>query len=61
LHYGGVDDVDATYRELTAAGFVLSEQPFDILPGRLVTLDDPDGNIVGVIDKSRGGMRGQHA
>jgi len=53
--------VDATYRELTAAGFVLSEQPFDILPGRLVTLDDPDGNIVGVIDKSRGGMRGQHA
>lgn len=53
--------MDATSRELTAAAFVLSEQSFNILPGRLVTLDGPDGNIVGVIDTSRSGMRGQHA
>src|SRR6266542_375641 len=53
LHYGGGADVDATDRALTAAGLVLSGQHVDILPGRLVTRDDPDGNIVGVIDKSR--------
>ncbi len=61
FHYGGVDDVDATYRELTAAGFALNEQPFNIPPGPLVTLNDPDGNIVGFIDNSKGGMPGQHA
>ena len=56
-----VDDVDATYRELAAAGFVFNEPPFDIPPGRLVTLNDPDGNIIGFIDNSKGGMPGQHA
>ncbi len=38
-----------------------NEPPFDIPPGRLVTLNDPDGNIVGLIDNSKGGMPGQRA
>lgn len=38
-----------------------NEPLFDIPPGRLVTLDDPDGNIVGLIDNSRGGMPGLRA
>ncbi|TMQ22561.1 MAG: hypothetical protein E6K82_13040 [Candidatus Rokuibacteriota bacterium] len=28
-------------------------------PGRLVTLNDPDGNIIGLIDNSKVGMPGQ--
>lgn len=51
-----VDDVDARFAELQSEGFVFNESPFDIPPGRLVTLNDPDGNIVGLIDNSRGGM-----
>ncbi len=56
-----VDSVDETYRELQAAGFHFNEPPFDIPPGRLVTLGDPDGNTVGFIDNSKGGMPGQRA
>ena len=44
-----------------AKGFTFNEPPFDIPPGRLVTLKDPDGNIVGLIDNSKGGMPGQRA
>ncbi len=53
-----VDDVDQSYRELGAEGFKFNEAPFDIPPGRLVTLFDPDGNLVGLIDNSKGGMPG---
>ena len=56
-----VDSVDKAYKELQADGFTFNEPPFDIPPGRLVTLLDPDGNIVGLIDNSKGGMPGQHA
>jgi predicted enzyme related to lactoylglutathione lyase len=56
-----VDSVDEAYKELQATGFTFNEPPFDIPPGRLVTLLDPDGNIVGLIDNSKGGMPGQHA
>jgi len=51
-----VDSVDDVYRRLTAEGFRFNEEPFDIPPGRLVTLNDPDGNIIGFIDDSKGGM-----
>lgn len=51
-----VDSVDDTYERKTGEGFVFSEEPFDIPPDRLVTLSDPDGNIVGFIDNSGGGM-----
>ena len=54
-----VDDVDAAYDELRRRGYAFNSEPFDIPPGRLVTLNDPDGNIIGLIDNSRGGMPGQ--
>ena len=54
-----VDDVDAAYRAKMAEGFTFNEPPFDIPPGRLVTLKDPDWNIIGLIDNSKGGMPGQ--
>jgi hypothetical protein len=52
-----VDDVLASVAELRAEGFVFNEaMPMDIPPGKLITLNDPDGNIVGLIDNSDGGM-----
>lgn len=55
-----VENVDEAFRELTARGYQFNErEPFDIPPGRLVTLKDPDGNIIGLIDNSKGGMPGQ--
>ena len=56
-----VNSVDEAYKELQAKGFTFNEPPFNIPPGRLVTLLDPDGNIVGLIDNSKGDMPGQHA
>jgi predicted enzyme related to lactoylglutathione lyase len=53
-----VASVDDTYRELVAEGYAFNEEPFDIPPGRLVTLNDPDDNIIGFIDNSKGGMPG---
>jgi predicted enzyme related to lactoylglutathione lyase len=54
-----VDDVDAAHAALVADGFAFNEAPFSIAPGRLVTLLDPDGNLVGLIDNSAGGMPGR--
>lgn len=54
-----VEDVDAAYAELRGRGYTFNEEPFDIPPGRLVTINDPDGNILGLIDNSKGGMPGQ--
>ncbi|HJN91113.1 MAG TPA: VOC family protein [Dehalococcoidia bacterium] len=53
-----VEDVDAAYAELAERGYSFNEEPWDIPPGRLVTLNDPDGNIIGLIDNSTGGMPG---
>ncbi len=54
-----VENVDAAYRELSGRGYKFNETtPFDIPPGRLVTLNDPDGNIIGLIDNTKGGMPG---
>ena len=50
--------MDEVYAERTAAGHAFNEEPFDIPPGRLVTIDDRDGNIVGLIDNSEGVMPG---
>ncbi len=55
-----VEDVDEAYRELRERGYAFTSEPFDIPPGRLVTLNDPDGNIIGLIDNSKGGMPGQN-
>ena len=54
-----VESVAETYSELRAAGFEFNEEPYAIPPGLLVTLNDPDGNIIGFIDDSAGGMPGQ--
>ena len=54
--YFHVDDVDAAYKELTARGYRFNEEPYDIPVGRLVTLNDPDGNLVGLEDRSKGGL-----
>ena len=54
-----VESVAETYSELRAAGFEFNEEPSAIPPGLLVTLNDPDGNIIGFIDDSAGGMPGQ--
>jgi class 3 adenylate cyclase len=36
----------------------ISEGPYDVPVGRLVTINDPDGNIVGLEDRSKGGLAG---
>lgn len=46
------------YAELTARGFAFNEPPFDIPPGKLATINDRDGNIIGLIDNTKGGMPG---
>jgi predicted enzyme related to lactoylglutathione lyase len=56
-----VGSVDEAYAELTARGYTFNEEPFDIPPGRLVTVNDPGGNILGLIDNSNGGMPGLDA
>lgn len=55
-----VDSVDEVYDRKRGEGFEFNEAPFDIPPGRLVTLVDPDGNIVGFIDNTAGGMPAPH-
>lgn len=37
-----VEDVDAAYAELSDRGYVFNEEPFDIQPGRLITINDPN-------------------
>ena len=54
-----VENVQVSYEELRAKGFEFNEAPYDIPPGKLVTINDPDGNIIGLIDNSKGGMPGQ--
>jgi predicted enzyme related to lactoylglutathione lyase len=54
--YIHVADVDAAYQELTARGYRFNEAPYDIPVGRLVTLTDPDGNLIGLEDRSKGGL-----
>ena len=43
---------------MTARGYRFNEEPYDVPVGRLVTLNDPDGNIVGLEDRSKGGLAG---
>ena len=54
-----VESVAETYRQRRADGFEFNEEPYAIPPGLLVTLNDPDGNIIGFIDNSAGGMPGR--
>jgi phenylpropionate dioxygenase-like ring-hydroxylating dioxygenase large terminal subunit len=52
-------DPEADARLLREAGRKVVHGGYS--PGQLVTLLDPDGNIVGLIDNSKGGMPGQRA
>ena len=54
--YFYVPSVDEAYAELRGRGYAFNEEPYDIPVGRLVTLYDPDGNIVGLEDRSKGGL-----
>jgi hypothetical protein len=55
-----VDSVDEDDKVENIQGFKY-EAPFDIPRGRLVTLHDQDGNIVGLIYSSNGGVLHQRA
>lgn len=58
--YARLLDVEPT--PYAAPYFKFDEHAYLILaPRRLVTLNDPDGNIVGLIDNSKDGMPGQRA
>jgi Glyoxalase/Bleomycin resistance protein/Dioxygenase superfamily/NmrA-like family len=54
--YFNVESVDQAYKELTARGYKFNEEPYDVPVGRLVTINDPDGNIVELEDRSKGGL-----
>ncbi len=54
--YFHVPSVDEAYAELTGRGYEFNEEPYDVPVGRLVTINDPDGNIVGLEDRSKGGL-----
>jgi predicted enzyme related to lactoylglutathione lyase len=49
-----VDDVDAAYQTLLAAGAEPVQEPFDIKIGRCACLRDPFGNILVILDQSKG-------
>ena len=52
--YFEVDDTDEAYAELKARGYQFNEEPFDTPGGRVVTLNDPDGNIFGMQKRGAG-------
>ncbi|HET6849778.1 MAG TPA: VOC family protein [Gaiellales bacterium] len=50
VSYWHVDDIEATLKEVSAAGATVKETPRDVGGGRLVaTFTDPDGNVLGVL------------
>ncbi|WP_212994954.1 VOC family protein [Actinoplanes auranticolor] len=53
VHYL-VDDVSNAVAVARSAGCVIREPPFDVAIGRCSVLEDPFGNLVGILDMSRG-------
>ncbi|MBA5806086.1 VOC family protein [Rhizobium changzhiense] len=49
-----VDDADAAFQELLAAGAKAVEPPFDIAIGRCARVCDPFGNVLVILDQSKG-------
>lgn len=49
-------DVDAAYRERVERGFRFNEEPYDVPTGRFVTINDPEGNIVAMIEQRTDGQ-----
>ncbi len=53
FRFGSADAVDATYNDLTRAGHVGQQPPYDALMGaRYAVVVDPDGNSVGLMGPS---------
>jgi lactoylglutathione lyase len=48
-----VEDVEAFVREFREKGYKICKEPFDVRPGKLAVLADPDDNIINVIDLSK--------
>lgn len=48
-----VDDVDAEYERLTAAGVVFTREPMDAGPTRMAIFDDTCGNLIQLIQMVR--------
>jgi predicted enzyme related to lactoylglutathione lyase len=51
-----VDDVDAAFRELLGAGAHAVQDPFDIRIGRCARVRDPFGNVLVILDQSKGAL-----
>lgn len=49
-----VDSVDAAFEELLAAGGTAVQPPFDITIGRCARVRDPFGNVLVILDQSKG-------
>jgi predicted enzyme related to lactoylglutathione lyase len=49
-----VDDVDEAFKEFLAAGGEAVQSPFEIAVGRCARIRDPFGNIVVILDQSKG-------
>jgi predicted enzyme related to lactoylglutathione lyase len=53
VHYL-VDDVSGAVAMAQSAGCVVREPPFDVAVGKCAVLEDPFGNLVCVLDMSKG-------
>ena len=49
-----VDDVDVALEEFLAAGGEMVQLPFDIAIGRCARVRDPFGNVIVILDQSKG-------
>jgi predicted enzyme related to lactoylglutathione lyase len=55
-----VDDLDAEYRRLAAAGVIFLERPTRYTRARMATLTDPEGNIVQLYQAEAAAPAAQH-
>jgi predicted enzyme related to lactoylglutathione lyase len=55
-----VDDVDAAFAEFLAAGGTAIQPPFDIAIGRCARVRDPFGNVLVILDQSKGTLTTDH-
>lgn len=53
VHYL-VDDVVASVETLRAKGCIIRAEPFEIVIGKCAVLEDPFGNILSILDMTKG-------
>jgi predicted enzyme related to lactoylglutathione lyase len=56
VHYL-VDDVVAAVATLTAKGCIIREAPFDVAIGKCAVIEDPFGNVLCILDMSKGARK----